>query len=237
MRTLCAASLLALTATVPAFAADLPAKAPAADTFTWTGCYLGAHLGGALSEDSRTSLFGTTTDFSTGGLVGGAQFGCDYQFESRWVVGGEGRFAGSTLKDTNSGTVRNLATGLMVPAQFTLKNDVLASVTARLGYRFADRWLGYVRGGAAVTHEKVDDAFTNADGLAVDPTGFVTRTGWTAGAGVDWAFAPNWSANIEYNYYDFGGTGVTLNSVTNTVTVGSLKDTIHAVTTGVNYHF
>jgi hypothetical protein len=30
------------------------------------------------------------------------------------------------------------------------------------------------------------------------------RTGWTFGAGVEYAFAQNWSAFIEYNFLDFG---------------------------------
>jgi hypothetical protein len=39
-----------------------------------------------------------------------------------------------------------------------------------LGYSFVDRWLLYVKGGAAWTNEKVDDAFTNVRGIAVDPS-------------------------------------------------------------------
>jgi outer membrane immunogenic protein len=67
----------------------------------------------------------------------------------------------------------------------------------------------------------------------------MTRTGWTVGTGVDWAFAPHWSATFEYNYYDFGNHGATLTSTANNVvvTVFNLKDTINAVTAGVNYHF
>jgi outer membrane immunogenic protein len=67
----------------------------------------------------------------------------------------------------------------------------------------------------------------------------MTRTGWTAGTGVDWAFAPHWSASLEYNYYDFGNHGATLTNAANNVvvTVYSLKDTINTVTAGVNYHF
>ncbi len=53
-----------------------------------------------------------------------------------------------------------------------------------------------------------------------------------------WAFAPHWSAVLEYNYYDFGSHGATPTTANNVVvTVNSLKDAIHAVTAGVNYHF
>ena len=171
--------------------------------------------------------------------MGGGQIGCDYQFAPRWVAGIEGRAAGTSLENSHATTVTNLITRVTVPAQFTLNNDFLASTTARLGYSFADRWLVYVRGGAAWTHEKIDNAFTTVGGIAVDPSATLTRTGWTIGTGVDWGFAPHWSATLEYNYYDFGSRGFRLTDTANNVfiTGSRLKDTIHAVTAGVNYHF
>lgn len=51
----------------------------------------------------------------------------------------------------------------------------------------------------------------------------MTRSGWTAGAGV------------EYNYYD--SSGALLTGPVNTLSINSLKDTIHAVTAGLNYRF
>lgn len=241
-KTLSGATLVALMAAAPAFAADLavkaPAMIPAPAQFSWTGCYIGGHVGGVVSEDRRTSVAGISTDFSSGGFVGGGQVGCDYEFAPGWVAGVEGRAAWTSLKDSQAGTVRNVLTGITAPSQFTFRNDFLASTTARLGYSFADRWLGYVRGGGAWTREKADDAFiAPALGIAVDPSSTMTRTGWTVGTGVEWAFAPHWSANLEYNYYDFGSHGLTLTSPTNRVFFASLKDTIHAVTTGVDYHF
>jgi outer membrane immunogenic protein len=230
-----------LTAAFPALAADLPLKAPAAPPvpFSWTGCFIGAHLGGVFSEDRTTNAFGNSATFSSDGFVGGGQAGCDYQFAAGWVVGIEGRAAWTSLSNSHNGTVRNLTTGVIVPSVFTTKNDFLASATARLGYSFVPNWLFYVRGGAAWTHEKLDDAFTDAAGVARDPSTSTTRTGWTAGAGTEWVFAPHWSANVEYNFYDFGNSGRTLTQITppTTVTINSMKDTIHAVTVGVNYRF
>ena len=74
-------------------------------------------------------------------------------------------------------------------------------------------------------------------GIAVDPSTSTTRTGWTVGSEVEWAFARNWSATLEYDYYDFGSKGLTLTQANEVVTIASFKDTIHAVTTGVNFHF
>jgi outer membrane immunogenic protein len=236
-----AATIVALAAATPAFAADLLVKAPPAAApvqFSWTGCHVGGRLGGVVSEDKTTNVFGNSIGFSSTGFVGGGQIGCDYQFAPGWVAGVEGMAAWTSLKNSHLGTVRNLVTGVTVPSQFTLSNDFLASATARLGYSFADRWLVFVRGGAAWTHEKADDAFTTpVAGIAVDPSATMTRTGWTVGTGVDWAFAPHWSANLEYNYYDFGNRGTTLTANNVFVNINSLKDTMHAVTVGVDYHF
>jgi len=237
------AIIVALTAAVPAFAADLlPVKAPPAAPvqFSWSGCHVGGHLGGAVSEDRTTSAFGNSVSFGSTGFVGGGQVGCDYQFAPGWVAGVEGQAGWTSLQNSHPASVRNLVTGVTTPSQFTLGNDFLASATARLGYSFADRWLVFGRGGAAWTREKIDDSFTSfLRGTPVDPSATMTRTGWTVGTGVDWAFAPHWSASLEYNYYDFGKNGATLTNAANNefVTVYSLKDTIHTVTTGVDYHF
>lgn len=58
-----------------------------------------------------------------------------------------------------------------------------------------------------------------------------------AGVGAEWAFAPHWSVNVEYNYYDFGTQGMVLTNPINTVSIAGIKDTIHTGTVGVNYHF
>jgi outer membrane immunogenic protein len=238
-------SVTIILASTAAFAADLPFGAPQAFPaapvlFSWTGCYVGGHAGAVVSKDKRTSALGSSQSFGSTGFVGGGQIGCDYEFAPGWVAGVEGRAAWSSLSNSHAASVRNLVTGVVVPSQLTLGNDFLASTTARLGYSFTDRWLVFVRGGAAWTREKADDAFiSSVFGIAVDPSATMTRTGWTAGTGVEWAFAPCWSATLEYNYYDFGNQGATLTSTVKNVTVNlfSLKDTIHAVTAGVNYHF
>ena len=208
-----------------------PVKAPAVNEFTWTGCFAGVHAGGAFSHDKIRS----SGDFSSAGFIGGGQIGCDYQFASAWVVGAEGRAAWSSLSSKTPGTGINAA-GVTFPTQFTVSNDFLASATARAGYSFVGGWLVYARGGVAWTHEKADVRFTDPVlGVAVDPRATTTQTGWTAGAGLDWAFAPHWSTNFEYDYYDFGANNFTLiNPVTFT---GNLKDRIHTVTVGLNYHF
>ncbi|WFU68722.1 outer membrane beta-barrel protein [Bradyrhizobium sp. CB2312] len=235
------AALAALSATA-ASAADLALQAPptASVVFNWTGCYVGGHVGGVASGDRTINSAGGTVDFGAAGLVGGGQAGCDHQFASNWVVGAEGRAALSSLSSHHASSVRFPTFGnLAVPSRFGLKNDFLASATARLGYAYGLGWLIYARGGVAWTHDKIDDAYTSpATGFAIDPSASVMRTGWTLGAGVEWAFASSWSANVEYNYYDFGTKSpIQLISPSESITVAHLKDTIHAATVGLNYHY
>jgi outer membrane immunogenic protein len=104
----------------PALAADMnPVPAPvytkAAPLYSWTGCHVGGHVGGAVSEDRGTNVSGTSAGFSSTGFVGGGQIGCDYQFAPGWVAGVEGRAAWTSLKSTHSGSVRNLVTGVNRP--------------------------------------------------------------------------------------------------------------------------
>jgi outer membrane immunogenic protein len=229
-----------VTSSWAAFAADLAMKAAVSapiPVYNWTGCYVGGHIGGAFSEDTSANLAGSSASHDSSSFVGGGQIGCDYQFAPAWVLGVEGRGAWTGLKESNAAHVTSFTTGATYPSQFTVSNDALASVTARLGYSFVDRWLFYVKGGAAFTNEKVYDAFTNPEGIAVNPGVSTFRTGGTVGTGVEWAFARNWSATLEYDYYDFGSKSLELNDGNNFVAISSFKDTIHAVTAGVNYRF
>jgi outer membrane immunogenic protein len=239
MRRLIVLATAMLTAVVPAFAADLTAApAPGAPVpFSWTGCYIGGQFGFGFGDDGTTSPLGTSVSFTATGFVGGGQIGCDYQFAPRWVVGVEGQAAWTNLTNSHASTVRNMVTGVTLPSNSTLHNDFLASLTPRLGYSIVDGVLVFAKGGAAWTDEKYDIAFTNLQGIAVDPSASRTLSGWTVGTGLEWAFAPHWSSTIEYDFYDFGSSGIFLTAPLATVTVANLKDRINAVTLGVNYHF
>src|ERR1700728_1363457 len=135
-------ALVALGATVPALAADLPArsapyyaKAPAyaAPIYNWTGFYLGGHLGGAFAGNN--SLNG-----SDGRFLGGIQGGADYQFGNNWVLGIEAEY--SWLGNSNTGVT--FPAGTVV----STNSDQLGSVTGRLGYSFGPTLL-YAKGGYA----------------------------------------------------------------------------------------
>jgi opacity protein-like surface antigen len=235
-----------------ASAADMPVKAPNAPApvpaFAWTSCYDGAHVGGGWAQMDVTnpvelvqdsiSAASVTTGVATArlnpsGAVIGGQVGCDYQFVPNWVVGIEGAASGATLK----GSTR-IALPLGFPgdsALVTARTDFIPSVTARLGYA-VDHWLFYLRGGAAWAGDKysIAGSFT---GTAFDFEGLDFRSGWTAGGGVEWAFSGNWSARLEYDYYQFGHSNVLMSDSLNMLSgIVDVKQRVQAVKVGLNFH-
>jgi len=70
----------------------------------------------------------------------------------------------------------------------------------------------------------------------------VNRWGWTLGMGLEYAFLPNWSAKIEYDFIDFGSQ--TYNFPVTSTAVGATNFAnrsytlmVHEMKLGVNYHF
>ena len=218
-----------------ASAADLPRKAPAyippaPPPVTWTGCYIGGNIGGAFG-DASVNFPGGEVSSNGSGFAGGGQIGCDYQFSGGWVVGFRNMFDGTS--NNRSGTI---ATGPLGGTVVNFNNQWFDTLTGRIGYSFTPAWLLYGQGGGAWAH-----ASTNASlaGVPLGSTGN-TRSGWTAGGGVEWMFAPHWSAFLEGNYMDFGTNNNTVFGVGGCGVVGcsfNSKFTETTVLVGVNYRF
>lgn len=239
----------AMTMAGPALAADLPVKAPPfAAPFGWTGCYLGAHVGGGWAQKDITdpvqlvqdSFLGagstvgvTTVNPSPSGAVIGGQVGCDYEFPSSFVIGIEGAASGSTMRGSQTAV---LPLGFPGEAALVQANtDFLASVTGRVGYAF-DNILVYARGGAALAGDKfeVSGTFT---GLPYDFRGLDNRFGWVVGGGVDWAFSRHWSTFLEYDYYGFGHKSVLMSDGINGFAGPvDVKQNVQVVKVGFDFH-
>jgi outer membrane immunogenic protein len=102
-------------------------------------------------------------------------------------------------------------------------------LTGRVGLAF-DRWLVYGKGGVAWSGDRYStNRYTFPGSVEISDT----RWGWTAGAGVEYAFAPQWSAKLEYNFMDFGTRTYSFAPGTTT----DIDQQIHAVKLGVNYKF
>ena len=119
----------------------------------------------------------------------------------RWRLGG--RHPQHVRRDRHS-SHQNVCRPKFANGSGTVESKVkwFDALTGRLGYLVAPNWLLYGQGGAAWTKAEVS-AF-NGLGAQVGSISGNSRTGWTAGAGVEWMFVPHWSAFIEYNYMGFG---------------------------------
>ena len=68
-------------------------------------------------------------------------------------------------------------------------------------------------------------------------TGAETMFGWTAGGGVEWAYAAKWTAKVEYAYFDFGNLDTTGSSNFAEHERQSIDVTAQTVKIGVNYRW
>jgi outer membrane immunogenic protein len=221
-----AAAFIAFAA--PALAADLPArpytKAPAYTApeavYNWTGFYIGGNIGGAFGGNNSLEGDG-------GRFMGGVQGGFDYQFASNWVIGAEAQY--DWLANSNRNNVL-FPGGTLI----TANSSQLGSATGRLGYAWGPTLL-YAKGGFAWRDNNNIGVF-NAAGA---PVAFATtgnqKDGYTVGAGLEYMFAPNWSAKAEYQYYNFGST--TFVGGPAAIVGTRFRDDEQTVKLGVNYRF
>jgi outer membrane immunogenic protein len=198
---------------------------------------------------------------STGGFIGGGQIGYNWQFGNNFVVGVEADIqgvAGNRSTSTFASAVPNglfPAFPLVQSATVSRSLDYLGTVRGRLGFLFTPSLLVYGTGGLAYggVNSRVGIFQTFAGDGTVTPlfgSGAFsdTRVGWTVGGGGEWMFLPNWSAKIEYLYYDLGSVTYAVSPLVTTSTItGVIVGSIfpqartrfdgHIVRAGLNYHF
>jgi outer membrane immunogenic protein len=236
-------------------AADMPLKAPPPPepVFSWTGFYIGGHWGWGwgttdsrvLEADNLNFPQGTINHNEFDGVLFGGQVGVDYQV-GQWVLGIEGQMSKSDIHGLN----RHDA--ILRPDHHTETSthvDWVATLTGRLGFAagrtlLADNTLFYVKGGAAwADFDSVTQSFVSSTRRLLQTTaGSETRTGWTVGAGVEWAFGNNWSAKAEYNFIDLGTervtrSGINIASGDPVVLFRDNDAQLHVFKLGLNYRF
>jgi len=228
------ASLIALGATAPASAADLAArpytKAPPMleAAYNWSGFYVGLNGGGGTSHKCWDLVGGVSEGChdATGGTVGG-QVG--YRWQTGPVVfgveaqGNWADFTGDNISQVFGGD-RNHT-----------KIDAFGLFTGQVGYSWNNALL-YVKGGAAV----VDDKYTilDAAGGGLLASASETRWGGVVGVGVEYGFAPNWSAGVEYDHMFLGTqTNNFITPVGGPAGADNIRQDVDLFTARVNYKF
>ena len=247
MKRMLIAGAVLLTAAGQAFAADMPAPYPAPQppasyyptaapvlNFNWGGLYVGANGGygfgtsswSAPAVDTATLISSAvaTGPFNLRGVLAGGTLGLNLQ-ASDFVFGVETDGDWTNLIGNGSSAGYNCTAGVTCQT----KGPFFGTVRARLGYAFG-RVLVYGTGGLA--DAKVQAGFN-------PPASFdgADNFGWTGGAGIEFAFADNWTAKVEYLYAGLGTMTCSTpancgNSVPVTV---SLSENV--VRAGINYKF
>jgi outer membrane immunogenic protein len=205
----------------------------ASPAVNWTGIYLGLNagytFGGSDWTDSVTAS--STGNFGTSGFVFGGTLGANYQVGSL-VFGVEADGDWADVKGFATLTATQ-ATSLCAGGCLTT-STWLSTVRGRAGYAF-DRLLVYGTAGAAFGNVRAN--FSN------DPVSSATEAGWTVGAGVEWAFAANWSAKGEYLFVDLADGSCTTDCAIvnangpNLIPNVAVKFNESIVRGGVNYRF
>jgi outer membrane immunogenic protein len=231
-----------------AVAADLAVKAPPmytpAPVWSWTGFYIGANVGAGWGTTEATlnsiSVGGISEPInlpidqnSRSGFLGGGQIGYNYQFG--WaVIGVQGDFSGLDVQGTTP----------CLEGAFSCSGNShwLATVTGRIGGVVGDRTLIYVKGGAAWMNTTHSLNPSTEIGFIGGTSADTTPVGGLLGLGVEYAFSPNWSAFIEYDYIQFQNqnVGFGLNNLGfgpgSTANV-NIQDKLSIAKIGVNYKF
>jgi outer membrane immunogenic protein len=234
-----AVGLLALGLAAPAVAADLPArtytKAPVMmpAMYDWSGFYVG--INGGWGTEHR--CFDVTTPagafvaadgcHDTSGGVAGGQAGYRWQ-TGGWVFGLEAQGDWADLRGSN--------VSILNPANVNRSRmDAFGLFTGQVGYAWNTALL-YAKGGAAVVADRND---VLSAGTVIATASGDNRWGATAGAGVEFAFAPSWSAALEYDHLFIQNNLTTFTSVATGAAVSTdrLRGDADLVTVRINYRW
>lgn len=239
MRTFILGSILGVALAGPSVAADKPVYKtlpPAASAWNWTGCYAGGHAGRLqvaqkdwINWTPGGAFYGESLGgHETNSWFGGVQAGCDYQFAAGLVLGLQGDYAFADAEGRHDSAHE-------FGVAYHSHTKSLSTVTGRLGYGW-DRFLGYIKGGAAWER---DGYAASTIVLGTVYTADVTRTGWTAGVGGEYAFTNILSGFVEYDYYDFGSRVIALTPLLAGLPTAlvDIKDTKSVVRVGLNLRF
>ena len=189
-----------------------------AQSAAWDGFYLGASLGGeSTNVCNRSVLTGmnidpaasTFTSCSSGGLVGGLQFGENFQID-RLVLGLGADVAFSRAKDDNS--TLELASTEPPPGTYSISGKLsprdFAIIGARIGYA-GNLIFPYFRAGAVVSSSQSSTLAYIPAGTTAPIASFsggknFNSFGWAAGAGAEIGLKGAWSISAEYLHMSLG---------------------------------
>lgn len=153
---------------------------------TWTGLYLGAHLGAGVGSIETSNLATADLDLST--FLGGLQAGYNMQF-GQYVAGLE---IDTTWTSSDGDDARSGSTSISGNA------DWLSSARLRLGYTTGDLMV-YATGGVALGGIDLSVSKGASSAGLSD-----TMVGYAVGGGLEYKLTDSWIARVEAIHYGFG---------------------------------
>jgi outer membrane immunogenic protein len=190
----------ALALNVSVASAGPPAPVPP----TWSGFYIGGHVGYGWGDVDAT-LTSITGDYDVKGGLIGLQAGRNWQSGS--IV--YGWIADASITGIDGRWVFDS------PRYLNTEYDWLATLRGRVGHVFGNMF-AYITGGLAMA---------GIESIRSDPAArsHESRVGYAIGVGLEWRGPAGWTYQIEYLHRDFGTQSLTnyrLDHTLDTVTVG-----------------
>ena len=165
--------------------------------FSWTGTYLGIHLGQSWERTTVTPANPAATPFSvkSDGTSGGVFAGYNYQMKGV-VLGIEGDISGLSMTGDTISVVGGSTTRTVVEA------DWAGRVRGRIGLPM-DRTMFFVAGGWSTMNTSVNAVSLSTPGQSSKIT--QRLNGYNIGAGVEHAATNNVLVRLEYIYDRYNG--------------------------------
>jgi outer membrane immunogenic protein len=204
--------------------------------FSWTGFYLGGNAGVAWTQGDLNDSFGNSFSNSQNAVfAGGGQVGANYQIN--WlVVGVEADFDWLANNSNSSNAVTIPGIGAV---QVSANDRWITTLAGRVGFA-ANNWLFYAKGGGGwvgVNNFTVTNVTTSN---SISFSNSNSNSGWLAGAGIEWAFAPNWTARVEYDFLGLNNQNFTVPAgpvFPNGDVISINNRDVQTLTVGLNYLF
>jgi len=241
IKALLSTTALSAICSAPAFISALAAPPAPVPVFSWTGFYIGGHVGKGWTDSSVTEngltppafgglVFtpGVVTDMNSSGVMYGFQGGYNWQFANNFVVGIEG--------DLSFSSIGRDFTPFGAFATYSSEFNRLGTIRGRIGYAF-DRLMIYGTGGWATARLK-----NQLDATALFPvTGLTARdsspSGYAVGGGMEYALLGNWTVKAEYIHAGFSDRTGQIPLAPGANYTFTFKDSIDVVRAGLNYKF
>ena len=234
------------------------------DDDSWRGFYVGGYVGNSNGRATpQISIAfdpnGFYNDFSlsrrnkagiqkiqSNGLNGGGTVGYNIQ-KGHFFIGGEADFGGQKIDKTVTGTFPFADNINNLPFTFkqSIKSNWMLTARPRAGVAFK-KVIVYATGGIAITNLKYAGTFTETFSSVVEKGSFSkVKTGWTAGAGIEFKVARRWSVKGDYLFSQFGRVSAIsndfqaqqFNDTTINVFTHSTDLKSHSIRFGINYRF